>query len=119
MRAQDPRSVDSKLATEPVGASHNGAAVLIRLGWMLGGTLMMLIAGFTIASTPQWTFGLSDAVFWFGALFAVVLRYWDIRRFQGQTANGDPATMAHFARYLATIAVVALSGWFTAQSVHL
>lgn len=111
--------MDTKSATVPPGGPGSGAAVLVRLGWMLGGTLMMLIAGFTIASTRQWTFGLPDAVFWFGALLAIVLRYWDIRRFQGQTANGDPATMAHFPRYFATLSVVALAGWLVAQSIHL
>jgi hypothetical protein len=119
MRAQDPRSVDARRAATPVGDSDTGAAVLVRLGWMLGGTLTMLISGFSIASTRQWAFGLQDAVFWSGALFAVVLRYWDIRRFHGQTANGDPATMVHFTRYLAMISVMALSGWLAAQSIHL
>jgi len=119
MRAHDPRSIDAKSAVESPDASDTGASVIIRLGWMLGGTLTMLIAGFSIASAPRWTLGLQDAVFWLGVLLAVVLRYWDIRSFRGQTANGDPATMAHFARYFAALSVIALFGWLTAQSVHL
>jgi len=119
MRAHDPRFIDAKSAAEAPDASDNGAAALVRLGWMLGGSLTMLIAGFSIISTSKWTFGLQDAVFWFGALFAVALRYWDIRRYHGQTANGDPATMVDFKHYFAKLSVIALFGWFTAQSVHL
>lgn len=95
-----------------------GSGALVRLGWMMGGPLTMLIAGFTILNTPAWTFTVRDALFWFGAVIALALRYLDFARFQGQTSNGDSATMVHFRRYAVGLMVVATIGWALAQAVH-
>lgn len=119
MRPQDPTTSASARQPMEEPATGEGAAALVRLGWMLGGTLTMLIASFVIASSPAWTFGLRDVVFWSGAMLAVTLRYWDIARYRGQTANGEPATMNHFWRYTTALSLAALGGWAAAQSVHL
>jgi hypothetical protein len=118
MRTKDQGPVDASSAAEPPSAS-DGAALAVRLGWMLGGTLTMIISGLGIASTTRWTFGPQDAVFWSGAVVTVLLRYWDIRRFRGQTASGDPATMGDFIRYAALLTGTALTGWLTVQAVRL
>jgi hypothetical protein len=76
MATHDRRSSTSTVSAAP-GA---GSGALVRLGWMVGGPLMILIAGLTILSTPAWTFTVRDAVFWFGAAMALVLRYLDIAR---------------------------------------
>lgn len=119
MLPHDPIAPASSREPMTTEAPDEGMGALVRLGWMMGGTLTMLIAGFTIASSPAWTFGLRDVVFWFGALLALALRYLDVARFAGQTSSGEPATMKDFWRYSAALSVVALGGWAAAQSVHL
>lgn len=106
-------------ASDSSERSRSGAAILVRLGWMIGATLTMLIAGFSIASTPTWTFGPRDAVFWSGAVLGVAFRYWDVRRYEGQTASGERATMADVTRYAMRVSLAAFAGWLVAQSVHL
>lgn len=114
---------DKRPASSPESTSrtdeHEGSSALIRLGWMLGGTLTMLISWFTIISTPSWTFGARDAVFWCAALLTLTLRYVDVTRYQGLTSRGEPATAAHFARYAVGLLVTSCVGWTLAQSVHL
>lgn len=114
MRAEDVRPTVP--STSP---SRPGSGLLVRLGWMVGGTLTMLITGLVIMSSPAWTYGARDLVFWGGALLAITLRYIDIHRYGGETSRGDPATMGHFARYAAGVVGVGLALWTMAQSVHL
>lgn len=116
MRAEDSRTQSTVSADD---SPRQGSGLLVRLGWMVGTTLTMLITGFVILSTPTWTFGVSDAVYWGGALGAVALRYLDIKRYDGETSNGEPATMAHFARYTVALVGSAVAFWTIAQSVHL
>lgn len=114
MRANDlPPTAPANTQAQP------GSALLVRLGWMVAGTLVMLITGFVIMSEPAWTYGARDAVFWSGAVLAVILRYVDIKRYGGETSRGEPATMGHFTRYAAGVFGLGLAFWAMAQSVHL
>jgi hypothetical protein len=89
----------------------------VRLCWMVFGPLLMLISFMVIVSTPQWTFGLSDALMASGAMLSVATRYLDIHSFQGQTANGEPATGHVFRRYLVGLSTLVVAMWVAAQSV--
>ena len=115
MATHDVRPSSSISSAEP----GEGSGALIRLGWMIGGSLTMLCAWFTILNQPPWTFGIRDAVFWSGALLALAMRYLDITRFRGQTSRGEVATMAHFWRYAVGLSVIASSAWTLAQAVRL
>jgi hypothetical protein len=56
------------------------------------------------------------------ALFGVAVgligvRYLDITRFDGQTSEGEAATLVHWRRYAAATAVVALGIWGAARLI--
>lgn len=114
MSAEDPRTLVP--SSEEL---QSGGGMLVRLGWMVGGTLTMLVAGFVIVSRPTWTIGGADAAFWAGALLAIVLRYLDVTRYGGDTSRGEPATMGHFTRYAIGVVGIGLAYWTMAQSVHI
>jgi hypothetical protein len=103
----------------PSNQEQPGSGLLVRLGWMVVATVTMLITGFVILSTPAWSMGPTDAVFWGAALFAIVLRYVDIKRYGGETSRGEPATMGHFARYALGLTGIGLAFWTIAQSAHI
>jgi len=86
---------------------------------MLGGTLVVLVTVMIIASQPPWTIGVLDLVFWSAVVCSVMLRYWDIARFRGETTGGEPATMADFKRYAAGIGAVSAAVWLAAQAIQL
>lgn len=117
MPVRHPRGADPSL--EPGAHPGGGSGAGVRLGWMVGCPLIMLLAVFTIASHPKWTFGASDVALLLGCVLAVGFRYKDIKTFHGQTANGQPATMADFRRYLVGLSTIVFACWIAAQSVHL
>lgn len=94
-------------------------SVAVRLGWMLGGTLVMIISLMVIAGKPALTLGLPDVIFWAAVLLTGVLRTVDVTHFHGETTGGMPATTADLKRYLRGLGVLAVSCWFAAQAVHL
>lgn len=120
MPRQEQPSADLNLS---VSGSENPArrpgGVVVRLGWMLGGTLALLVTVMKIASQPPWTIGLLDLVFWGAVALTVMLRYWDITRFRGETTSGEPATMADFRRYAAGTAGVSAACWLIARAIQL
>lgn len=109
MRAQDQSTQVPNTA---------GQSALMRLGWMMAGPLMVLIATFSILSKPSWTFGGHDGLLLLGVSLATVCRYLDIKRYNGQTANGETATMTNFTRYAISLSVIAAALWAAAQSTH-
>ncbi len=100
------------------GAPSSRSAV-VRLGWMLGGTLTMAVALMVIAGKPRLTPGLADAVFWTAVVLTGLLRTLDITRFHGETTQGVPATTRDLKRYLIGLAALAVTGWVVAQSIHI
>jgi hypothetical protein len=104
------------------GASIQGASapgsVVVRLGWMLGGTLAMMVSLMVIAGKPRLTVGLPDAIFWAAVVLTGLLRTLDITRFHGETTQGVPATTRDLKRYLAGLGALAVAGWLVAQSIH-
>jgi hypothetical protein len=99
--------------------ASNGLGALARVGWMVVGTIMILSLGMSIASQPAWSFTIRDAVFWGATVATGLIRYIDVTRLDGQTAQGDPATTRDLTKYLIALAAIALLLWLGAHSVRL
>jgi hypothetical protein len=83
---------------------------------MGAGNVALMIAAIAIWKNREGLFSVADAIFW--ALAAIVLgvRYLDIRKFGGRTADGAaPATMAHWRRYALLLIGVCLLLWTLAH----
>jgi len=127
MRPEDHRSVDATRRSKSNATSSSasdansnaGGGVLVRLGWMVVGPTLLVVSAFAVAATPRWTFGLHDGLLALGAVLSVCLRYWDVRSFDGETANGEPATMFVFRRYAVGVAIIVGASWVAAQSIHI
>lgn len=111
-------SNSAKFATESINngtaatvkhkpAQNVVAGVVARLYWLVVGHAMLAILGMNIwKSGGEWgTF--TDIAFLANLGGLVAVRYLDIARLGGTTAQGDPATMAHWRRYSA----IALAVW--------
>lgn len=109
-----PSAASANLIESP----PSSGSVVVRLGWMLGGTLAMMVALMVIAGKPRLTLGLPDIVFWTAVALTALLRTLDITRFQGETTHGVPATARDLKRYLTGLAALAVTGWVVAQSIH-
>ena len=90
-------------------AVSSPAGCLIRLFWFFGGNLLLLFLLISIFYRRSFT--ISDLGFWIVVVCLIISRYVDIRYLNGQTAEGEPATMNHWRRYSAMLLAVSLAAW--------
>lgn len=104
--------------SEPT-VSTSGRGVLTRLYWMLIGPALMLVAAGLIAKHPTWSLGWKDFMFWAAIASLIAVRWLDVRRFGGLTADGEPATLRHLRRHALLILGIGTAVWPLAQAVFL
>jgi hypothetical protein len=93
----------------------SAAALLGRFFWMLIGPLVLLLLTFSIVSGGSGWWTIVDFAFW-ATLAAMLLGRWlEFRGGNPQTADGEPATAAHFRRYALLAGLVALGVWVVAN----
>jgi hypothetical protein len=91
---------------------------LVRLFWMGPGNLALFYFAGIISRLPSWTLTWRDVAFWSAVAALIGARYFDVARFEGLTAQGEPATVRHFRRYAVWTILIALAFWLSAQSVQ-
>jgi len=97
--------------------NHTLGALVVRLSWMAVGPLVALFAVLSIVEASS--LSKFDLLLW-GALFSMVgARYLDVARFNGMTANSEPATMRHVARYASALLAIGLAVWGAAHAVEI
>jgi hypothetical protein len=91
---------------------------LMRILWMVAGNLALVLAAVNIHQQGSgFTLTAADVVFWCIAVCLPAIRYIDIRCFAGRTADNQPATMAHWARYSVVLLATALGVWVAAHLI--
>jgi hypothetical protein len=85
---------------------------------MGAGNAAVLVLAVPIMQEPSWTLTAKDALCWTIVPAVVALRYVDVTRLRGRTADGEPATPRHVVRH--AVGLIALSAvlWTIVQSVH-
>jgi hypothetical protein len=89
---------------------------LVRLGWMLFGSVILLFSAVVIAR-HQGFLSVADGVFWAAIAACVGLRYFDVSRMHGQTASGEPSTLAHWRQYTIRLVAVGAIVWGVAHGI--
>ena len=92
---------------------------LLRLFWMVVGNMLLLLAALAILERPSRVIGPADLVFWTTVAGMLAARYADIRHFDGRTADGQPATMAHWRTYATWVCGGAGVLWLAAHALTL
>lgn len=90
------------------------AGCLPRLFWGMVGNIALAAAALAIYNAPGWS--IADLAFWLIVGLLIGARYLDIVRYQGTTAHGEPATIAHFKRYVLMLCVTATAVWAAARA---
>ncbi len=87
---------------------------LIPTFWMLLGNGLLALCALAIAAgtTP---FSAADVLYWLTVVCLLAARYVDIRYLKGRTAEGAPATMAHWRRYAMVLSAVSAVVWIGAH----
>ena len=82
---------------------------LLRLFWMAFGNLALLALAALIFEHKA--FSMFDAIYWLLVIALAAARYVDIRRFNGLTVDGEPATATHLRLYLIKLVALAAVLW--------
>lgn len=87
---------------------------LLRITWMMWGNFALFACAAVVAHgiAPLTT----DVLFLSIAIGVVAVRYLDIMRFGGETADGEPATFAHWRRYAIAMASISFAVWVLAKT---
>ena len=103
---------------KPVPAEGSGGNTALRFYWMALGNLALLTAAGIISKQPTWTVTAVDAGYLLIVVSLFLARYFDIKRFGGETANGEPASNQHLVRYGLGLASFAAALWGLVQAVN-
>jgi hypothetical protein len=105
--------------TESPDPQQHVSGCLMRVAWLLVGNLLLIFSAIFISKHRGAFFSAADAVFWVIVLALMGARYFDITRFKGQTAAGQPASMAHWRRYATLLVVLSFCLWGLAHGMAL
>jgi hypothetical protein len=100
--------------SEAVGSTHFSGC-LVRLFWMGIGNVALALCAVAILCHRGDFLSAADIVYWSLVAALIVVRFVDIRKFGGRTAAGEPASAAHWRRYLVFVIVGSLVLWATAH----
>jgi len=92
-------------------AHRSGLKCLARLYWMLFGNALLLFLFVLIFEKRQATPTLLDAAFLLTGVSLIFIRFIDIRFLNGQTSEGQPATLTHWRGYAMNVGVLGLGLW--------
>ena len=109
-----PVATPTRTETSP---ATTGYGCLFRLFWMVFGSGILLFLWFFILSHSGTFFSLFDTAFGATVALLIAVRYVDITRLNGQTASGEPATLAHWRRYTFGLVLFGAAAWAAAHAI--
>lgn len=87
-----------------------GLSLLLRLFWIVIGNFVLFLMIFGIYGGNK-GFSLKDVIYGATVFLLILVRYIDIKFLGGLTAQGTPASMKHWHRYVAGLIVCAGLFW--------
>ncbi len=100
------------------GVPVGGQSLLLRSVWMLGGPVSVIACAAYLAEKHAPFPSVADALFVITAAVVILVRYIDIRRFNGTTADGETrATRDDWRQYAILFGVVSAAVWGVARFI--
>ena len=93
------------------------AGCFFRMYWMIIGNALLVFSAFFIAQESYSFFSLVDVLYWAFVGCLLAARYVDIRYLKGLTADGGPASMAHWRRYAVLLGIVSVGLWLVTHGI--
>jgi hypothetical protein len=89
---------------------------IVRLIWLAAGNaFLVILTGLII---QKGTFSALDIIFWALVSVLVLVRYYDITRLEGLTAESEPATLQHWKHYTLILLLISSALWVIAHSIR-
>ena len=93
------------------------AGCFLRFFWMIVGNAILVFCVVSMVKGHSNLLGLEDAFYWSLVGILLAARYVDIQYFNGQTANGEPASMADWRRYTVRVGIISVGLWLVAHAI--
>ena len=103
--------------SEKTSSEVQGPGCLLRLFWIAIGNILLVVLTSRIYIAGG--FSLLDLAYWMSVAAMIGARYFDVHRFHGATASGEPATPVHLRRYAFGLGAGALVVWAVVHALHL
>lgn len=103
-------------AAAGVSPQDEMSGCLVRVLWMLVANAALLVCLKFIQSNHGSLLSWADAIFWAVAALGVGLRYVDVKKLQGRTATGKPATLSDWRRYSLILLGICAVAWLAAHA---
>jgi len=95
--------------------SANGWKFLVRFSWLLvGNVILFFLASSIVVNKAGIT---SDYAYWITVVALIGIRLLDIKKFAGETADFEPATMVHWRKYTIKLILLALLVYILAKGL--
>jgi hypothetical protein len=107
------QSESKHTATEPAPIGCFG--LVVRMIWLLAGNAALFILAILIFQKR--VFSILDAGFWAVVAALILLRYMDITRLKGLTADSEPATLKHWRSYVVKLLLASCALWALAHGI--
>ena len=110
-------SEDDVTASDPTPSPRQDSLLgcLARITWMSAGSAVLFFSAVRIVEKRPVVGVPADLALWLAALSAIAVRLVDVRFLAGQTAAGQPATLAHWRRYALVLVATAAAVWAAAR----
>lgn len=99
------------------GETEGMGGCMLRLYWLVVAPVALLGLAASLAKTGAGPLSAASAVYWAVAAGALLVRYLDIFRFQGETVDGKPASRADWRGFAIRLVAVAVVLWAAALGV--
>lgn len=99
------------------GETESMGGCLLRLYWLVVAPIALLGLAATLAKSGAGPVSGVSAAYWVVAGGALVVRYLDIFRFQGETVDGKPASRADWRGFALRLVIVAVGVWAAALGI--
>jgi hypothetical protein len=108
-----------ELNDQTSSAQGQGIGCLVRMFWMVAGNLLLLICAKAVLDRRGHGVGPADLVFWVLVAVLIGVRYLDVKKLNGETVSGKPATLVHWRRYALFLFLFAILLWGSAHAFAL
>ena len=101
----------SKQNDQPIKKYDNILGLFAKVFWTLLGNAILFFTAISIFQHKGEILHTADIVFWVTVAALIIARYLDIKFFNGLTAIGLPASMAHWRKYVIILSICSTAVW--------
>lgn len=114
--ADTAHATSNRTSPEALRPKPRGGKVWARIVWMAAAPAVLLLAAAHTATRGGGALGWADLVLWLAAAAAIGVRWLDIHRWAGTTAELEPATTSDWRSYSLRILITAAVAWVASHA---